>query len=117
MIRQGKSMKVSGACASFHVTIFMTSHIATLMPTATTLLITRERVDFMPALVVGRLSLAYRCKSKNAVLLINGIKKRHSELSAVPEIAAGDGLGVSIQFLTKVLLIVIIPNSSKIRAV
>jgi hypothetical protein len=34
----------------------MTSNIATLMPTATLLLITIERVDFMPALAVGMLS-------------------------------------------------------------
>jgi hypothetical protein len=110
-------MNASEACATFHVTIFMTSHIATLMPSATLLPITRERVDFMPALVFGRLSLAHRCKSKNAMRLINGLKKRHSEASAGSEIADGDGTGGSIQILTKVLLIVIIPNWSTIRAV
>jgi len=93
MIRQGKLMKVSGACASSHVIIFMTRLIATLMPTAPLLLISIERVDFMPALVVGRLSLAHRCKSINAIRLINGIKKRHSEASAGSEIAEGDGTG------------------------
>jgi hypothetical protein len=93
----------------------MTSHIATLMPTATTLLITRERVDFMPALVVGRLSLAHRCKSKNAVRLINGIKKRHSELSVGPEIAGRDRRIHSI--LDKGIANRYYPNCYKIRAV
>jgi hypothetical protein len=87
------------------------------MPSAILLPRTRERVDFMPALVFGRLSPAHRCKSKNAMQLINGLKKRHSEASAGSEIADGDGTGGPIQFLTKIQLIVIIPNCSKIRAI
>jgi hypothetical protein len=76
-------MKFSRACASFHGTIVMTSHNATLMPTAGAQIITRERVDFTLALAARRLSLPQRCKSKNAALLINGIKKRHSDLFSI----------------------------------